>query len=782
MFWPGNWSFSGWSGPSTLQKRLVKFLLRRTVGQFMKHDSIDLDDLDVQLSEGCLRLRNVALNEDALTDMLSGAPVSITSGLIGEITFKVPWSQLWTGHCDISVDRVSVVAELLDPTNAPYAAHDIAESVQTDGATSILASSVFIADDFLRDESGSHPSDRGNATTLNRDVEQMVSNIYEERLRWKMANDASRRRQSVVGGGPPIPNRQDESGSPDVFTEPSPEEKDMTRLQLVSEMVDRILSGLNINVGKIDLQLRLPFDHKDNNPSSRSAYLNLEVGSIRYFDNPSGQSHLPAVDEFVPNDSDFSMEPRYRAIEFRTLHKRLLIDGVLLRYYPSSNGVDLGPSATPSDYCFTLFSTFDDVVTADIRIHRRQPFTEIAIVQRVFDVQGESGSIYMGSMPGEFRDSSSARPNNEWSPTDADSPSRVTPRATAADGRAEDKAPTSNGWDAQLRVKDVAFVLSSEHIDIVRRLGDLFQGFLSERAEKVELRSRYGASMPMHQQGPLGLSFETSANRRVFDLVLESFVFIVLAPPADSASDDELAATTHRYHHHHQDVWHGVHDSGTLKQQLASQKHLDLTLSDLAFNYEAFEPGRAAADFILSSGSRHYSLALDPDTPSLAPGRDGYQQQQRHRQDPDGPSLELSLSIGDIQFIDHDPCRNMPRAPVLVLGPALDKAALSCINVERSCHLYFRKRANDPTFEAHMAPLRIDLDLELADRMRVYDGLFSEPRDTQQSANVVKDDGPPVEAASKVPPRTFAHTFGSGAGQHHFQEGTHRSDAEPLYK
>ncbi|KAJ2711782.1 autophagy- protein 2, partial [Coemansia spiralis] len=51
--WPSGWLFSlpAWAVPNSLQKRLVKFLLRRTVGQFLKTE-LDDENLDVQLSGG----------------------------------------------------------------------------------------------------------------------------------------------------------------------------------------------------------------------------------------------------------------------------------------------------------------------------------------------------------------------------------------------------------------------------------------------------------------------------------------------------------------------------------------------------------------------------------------------------------------------------------------------------------------------------------------------------------------------------------------------------------
>jgi hypothetical protein len=57
------WPFTSWgliNIPSTIQKRLLKFLLKRALGQFLAED-IDLD-LDVQLSQGLLRLKELKLN------------------------------------------------------------------------------------------------------------------------------------------------------------------------------------------------------------------------------------------------------------------------------------------------------------------------------------------------------------------------------------------------------------------------------------------------------------------------------------------------------------------------------------------------------------------------------------------------------------------------------------------------------------------------------------------------------------------------------------------------
>lgn len=54
--------FSRWA-----VKRVCKFFLKKKLGQFLLGD-IDIDQLDVQLSEGTIQLNDLALNVDFLND------------------------------------------------------------------------------------------------------------------------------------------------------------------------------------------------------------------------------------------------------------------------------------------------------------------------------------------------------------------------------------------------------------------------------------------------------------------------------------------------------------------------------------------------------------------------------------------------------------------------------------------------------------------------------------------------------------------------------------------
>ncbi|KAJ2628565.1 autophagy- protein 2, partial [Coemansia sp. RSA 1290] len=176
--WPTNWSFSlpTWAVSNSLQKRLVKFLLRRTVGQFLKTE-LDDENLDVQLSGGQLRLRNVELSEEAIS---------------------VPWTQLWTGHCEVQIDELSIKSRLAndnagdeapgsgdamscaDKSRARPGRPTVADSIaMTEGGSSILNSSVFIADDFLRAETLGYGNK--DEVFINKDVERLIATAHEER-------------------------------------------------------------------------------------------------------------------------------------------------------------------------------------------------------------------------------------------------------------------------------------------------------------------------------------------------------------------------------------------------------------------------------------------------------------------------------------------------------------------------------------------------------------------------------------------------------------------------
>ncbi|KAI9188803.1 autophagy- protein 2 [Blastocladiella emersonii ATCC 22665] len=146
------WGFPAFALPANLQKRLVKFLLKRALGQFLR-DDINLDQLDVSLgATGTLALRDLALDVDQLNAaVLAAAPLAAVSGTVASIHVAVPWTNLSDASCEIHVSGIHL--QLTPRANLGQ----FSGSRTGDPTASYLAemtNSVYIANEFLQRQGG----------------------------------------------------------------------------------------------------------------------------------------------------------------------------------------------------------------------------------------------------------------------------------------------------------------------------------------------------------------------------------------------------------------------------------------------------------------------------------------------------------------------------------------------------------------------------------------------------------------------------------------------------
>ncbi|KFH66631.1 hypothetical protein MVEG_07156 [Podila verticillata NRRL 6337] len=130
--------FSSFAVPAGLQKRLVSFLLQRAIGHFLE-DDLDLEKLDIELSNGIVHLTDLKLNARVLNDLAAGTPFAVSKGQIGSITATIPWRNLWNGQCVLEINGIDI-------TLAPVQAQS---SHLQDLEEQLLSSSVNLANDFL---------------------------------------------------------------------------------------------------------------------------------------------------------------------------------------------------------------------------------------------------------------------------------------------------------------------------------------------------------------------------------------------------------------------------------------------------------------------------------------------------------------------------------------------------------------------------------------------------------------------------------------------------------
>lgn len=130
--------FSRWRFAKTVEemasnwalKRLCKFFLKKKLGKFISGD-IDLDQLDVQLSDGSIKLNDLALNVDFLNKKFGAVnPLIIKEGSIGLLVVKMPWNDK---GCQVEVDELEIVLAPC-PDKYEFGAGDESCSTSQDGS------------------------------------------------------------------------------------------------------------------------------------------------------------------------------------------------------------------------------------------------------------------------------------------------------------------------------------------------------------------------------------------------------------------------------------------------------------------------------------------------------------------------------------------------------------------------------------------------------------------------------------------------------------------------
>ena len=103
-----------WSWYSQLtdsfKRRAGRYLINRYLGPFLE-EGILLDQLTV---DGCIKLRNVAVNTDYINTTLEDteAPIEFVDGYIEELAVTVPWSNLLKENCFFEVKGLTITCQV----------------------------------------------------------------------------------------------------------------------------------------------------------------------------------------------------------------------------------------------------------------------------------------------------------------------------------------------------------------------------------------------------------------------------------------------------------------------------------------------------------------------------------------------------------------------------------------------------------------------------------------------------------------------------------------------
>ncbi|KAI9001725.1 hypothetical protein BC832DRAFT_594012 [Gaertneriomyces semiglobifer] len=270
------WPFAGWYLPQSLQKRLVKFLLKRAIGQFLASELV-LDNLDVELAKGQVVLRDLELNIELLNELVASLPIIVTSGKISEIRVTVPWKDITGGDCTLELHNICV--EVTPLSDDPH--YGVARSAHL-SESHILSSSIHFAETFLRHEASDQDAESTSASSLH-----------------------------SPENSPPTESRT----------------SSLEGLQFLANVIDAILARVKVVVTNTTLRLRRKSETSDRTSAapveSDNTLLEFVVSSLTFCDEQSAEQSACTTTSSSGTSVEQSSEPAVKILSFSGIQLRL---------------------------------------------------------------------------------------------------------------------------------------------------------------------------------------------------------------------------------------------------------------------------------------------------------------------------------------------------------------------------------------------------------------------------------------------------------------------------
>ncbi|OCF72102.1 hypothetical protein I204_07366 [Kwoniella mangroviensis CBS 8886] len=297
--------------PANIQRRFLSYVLKRSLGRFVKDEALDAERIQAQLSEGRVEIEGLEIDTNEINSLIPPAiPLLLTSGILSKVTARVPVSNLWSDPLCLTLDTLTLSFVLSRPSpsssnkgkqpspsspTARYELHrDLAESVTS------------AADDFLHQE-----LDAYEEAELDRSIRQsLVLNATDP-----FSNDEVP--GSFPFGGPT---------SPGLDGQPLPATVESTTV--LAGLVERILARLEFKIKNVKIQIRFDDDH-------HGGIFEVRVAEIKYADENQTQA------ESTENDNS------------RTTIRSIRLSGVTVHMLPiptvdSSQTSSIRPTFTSS--------------------------------------------------------------------------------------------------------------------------------------------------------------------------------------------------------------------------------------------------------------------------------------------------------------------------------------------------------------------------------------------------------------------------------------------------
>ncbi|KAJ2821551.1 hypothetical protein GGI24_004182, partial [Coemansia furcata] len=486
-------------------------------------------------------------------------------------------------------------------------------------------------------------------------------------------------------------------------------------------MVERIVSAVNISVRNVKVECAIAIA-RDDRAGEATNTLQLTIDSVNFMDDkatreatsgfstesPSRRSrHSHSGGDSGSDNSSSSHEHpagiEYKVVELRTLHKLLEIKGLRLAILTPSDGGSVHSS--------TIVSAFSTPTLAHLRIHRRLPFSELAPVRpkdgssrrRRSSSSGNDESVYMGPMPGEFREAKIGH-----SPAVSE-PAGLPTGARIRNNSGED--PTTSGWDVSIELGDLACVVTELQLTSIAAIAQVVAPLLSLSSERKKARNQYQHQFSEKQ--PL-ISGDMSSQLARWISVKCKHIYVAVVPQVsdllDGWQDGSLAI---------------------LRLKLETAKHLAMYLKGAGAKWESSpSPGTRSAP----SGSAVYmdtEFWADTARESAARTKDELPVGINSLT---GGDMTIAAYLQSFSLYDNDPDVYPVVRPLVTIDRSLldterqrEHAAHTSTSTRwfGKYDIWLRTTDSDDVLTVNVGPIVLALNKELADRLTIYKDVIS---------------------------------------------------------
>ncbi|KAG6866970.1 hypothetical protein C0991_003886 [Blastosporella zonata] len=126
---------------SSLQGRFISFVLKKSLGHFLRPGQLDSRQIDSKIGSGFVQINDLELDNEAINSLISDLPVSLQAGSISSVIARIPWPNPLSSTLGFSLDSLHLTFHLLPAiSDSAHPSSNLAESVAS------------VAESFIHDE------------------------------------------------------------------------------------------------------------------------------------------------------------------------------------------------------------------------------------------------------------------------------------------------------------------------------------------------------------------------------------------------------------------------------------------------------------------------------------------------------------------------------------------------------------------------------------------------------------------------------------------------------